>query len=197
MPPGLGRCPAQETSIARSGEGGKVLKNPAPTGGKVLKNLSPAGGKVLKKSSRKGPYVLRTDRFRGEIDVRGVRRASANGGERRLLLVRNQQVGGSSPLAGSMFPNKTAIFRVIFATSVIYKCSQSTTFGEVWLRFCAFRGFSRLRIMAASRHRHQVRGQDIDDLHGDQMPTRSPHSKRPQAGGRHLDFIQELPSREA
>ena len=33
--------------------------------------------------------------------VRGVRRTSANGGEHRLLLVRNQQVGGSSPLAGS------------------------------------------------------------------------------------------------
>ena len=34
--------------------------------------------------------------------VRGVRRTSANGGEHRLLLVRNQQVGGSSPLAGSI-----------------------------------------------------------------------------------------------
>jgi hypothetical protein len=55
MPPGLGRCPAQETSIARSGEGGKVLKNLALKGGKVLKNVSPEGGKVLKKSSGKGP----------------------------------------------------------------------------------------------------------------------------------------------
>jgi hypothetical protein len=48
-------APAQETSIARSGEGGKVLKNPTPKGGKVLKNFSPEGGKVLKKSSGKGP----------------------------------------------------------------------------------------------------------------------------------------------
>jgi hypothetical protein len=50
-----GRGPAQETSIARSGEGGEVLKISPRQGGKVFKNLSSEGGKVLKKSPRKGP----------------------------------------------------------------------------------------------------------------------------------------------
>src|SRR5207249_242985 len=67
--------------IARSGEGERVLKNPAPKGGKVLKNLSSEGGKVLTKSSGKGPYVLRTDtpdplerRARRKADKRPVKR---------------------------------------------------------------------------------------------------------------------------
>jgi hypothetical protein len=57
IPPRLlapGRDPGPETSIARSGERGKVLKL-APEGGKVLKNLTLEGGKVLKKSSGKVP----------------------------------------------------------------------------------------------------------------------------------------------
>lgn len=53
-PPGRDVGPV-EAVLARSGAGGMVLKNPAPSGGKVLKNLRSEGGKVLKKSAERGP----------------------------------------------------------------------------------------------------------------------------------------------
>jgi hypothetical protein len=53
MPPGLGRCPAQETSIARSGEGGKGFEKPGPEGGKGFEKLQPRGGKGFEKVVRK------------------------------------------------------------------------------------------------------------------------------------------------
>ena len=53
MPPGLGRCPAQETYRAVR-RGGKGFEKPGPEGGKGFEKPQPRGGKGFEKIVRKG-----------------------------------------------------------------------------------------------------------------------------------------------
>src|SRR5437879_3889989 len=54
MPPGLGRCPAQETLSRAVRRGGKGFEKPGPEGGKGFEKLQSRGGKGFEKLVRKG-----------------------------------------------------------------------------------------------------------------------------------------------
>jgi hypothetical protein len=54
MPPGLGRCPAQETLYRAVRRGGKGFEKPGPEGGKGFAKLQSRGGKGFEKVVRKG-----------------------------------------------------------------------------------------------------------------------------------------------
>src|SRR2546426_11175944 len=54
MPPGLGRCPAQETLSRAVRRGGKGFEKPGPEGGKGFEKLQSRGGKGFENLVRKG-----------------------------------------------------------------------------------------------------------------------------------------------